>query len=44
MFGNILKVVPGTFRDSIQKQQKKNFEFQRIFDNPLAKYLFQRVS
>ena len=43
MFGNILKVVPGTFRDSIQKQEK-NFEFQRIFDNPLAKYLFQRVS
>ena len=36
-FGNILKVVSGTFRDFVQKQ-KTNLEFQRIFDNA-EKYL-----
>ena len=36
-FGNILKVVSGTFRDFAQKQ-KTNLEFQRIFDNT-EKYL-----
>ena len=40
-FGNILKVIPSTFRDFVQKQ-KPNLEFQTIFDNPLAKYLFSK--
>ena len=35
----MLKVVSGSFRYFFQKQ-KANLEFQRIFDNPLAKYLF----
>ena len=34
-----LKVVTGTFRDFVRRQ-KANLEFQRIFDNPLSKYLF----
>ena len=41
IFGNILKVVRITFRDFVQKQ-KVNLEFQRIFDNPLAKYIFSK--
>ena len=35
----MLKVVPGTSRDFVQKQ-KTNLALQRIFDNPLAKYFF----
>ena len=37
----VLKVAPGTSKDFVQKQ-KTNLEFQRIFDNPLAKYLFSK--
>ena len=29
------------FREFVQKQ-KTNLEFQKIFDNPLAKYLFSK--
>ena len=39
--GNTLKAVVVTFRDFVQK--KKKLEFQRIFDNSLAKYLFSKV-
>ena len=38
--GNTLKAVVVTFRDFVQK--KKKLEFQRIFDNSLAKYLFSK--
>ena len=41
IFGNILKVVRVTFREFVQKQ-KTNLEFQRIFENPLAKYFFSK--
>ena len=37
--GNTLKAVVVTFRDFV----KKKLEFQRIFDNSLAKYLFSKV-
>ena len=40
--GNTLKAVVVTFRDFVQKKKKK-LEFQRIFDNSLAKYLFSKV-
>ena len=36
--GNTLKAVVVTFRDFV----KKKLEFQRIFDNSLAKYLFSK--
>ena len=39
--GNILKAVLVTFRDFVQKKKKK-LEFQTIFDNSLAKYLFSK--
>ena len=41
IFDNILKAVPETFRDFVQKQ-KINLEYQRIFDNPLANYLLSK--
>ena len=41
IFGNVLKAVTGTFRNFVQKQ-KTNLEFQRIFDNPLGKYLIYK--
>ena len=37
----MLKVVRVTFREFVQKQ-KTNIEFQRIFENPLAKYFFSK--
>ena len=37
----VLKVAPGTSKDFVQKR-KTNLEFQGIFDNPLAKYLFSK--
>ena len=40
--GNILKAVLVTFRDFVQKKKKKKLEFQTIFDNSLAKYLFSK--
>ena len=40
--GNILKAVLVTFRNFVQKKKKKKLEFQTIFDNSLAKYLFSK--